>query len=533
MAGATKNLLQRQGRYYARLVVPGLLRSAVGKTELRTPLGADRRIALQRFPLAMARLLDVLSVARRAFEAKQQTVRRPLNETAIAQLHYQESLEYDDADRNHSDEAMSGGMPSYNACYADERLATLTEIASGGATDETIEDQIGHFIEQLRERGNIETAVGTNEWRKLARLLASVQIETIKRSLERDRGDYSGQPSFPPLTREPVNIQEVDKLPIRELFATYLKELNRSGKGAAAKRRWAPVIESVITFMKHDDASRITRVDIIRWKDDLLERLSPKTVTAVYLGAVRAILQYAVDNDKLTMNPATGIKVRAAAKIQNRSKGFTHDEAIALLSAAYNYVPRQAKNPRTRENGYTTAAKRWIPWICAFTGARVAEIGQLRKEDFLVLGNIQFLRISPDAGSVKTRQYRDVPLHKQLIDLGLLDFVNQAHLGPLFFDATSKRSSEQLPASHLSKRLSQWIRTLKLISEDVDPNHGWRHRFKTISRELGVDPRIADSIQGHAARTAGENYGDVSLVAKDAVIRRFAAFDIIPNSNSQ
>ncbi len=56
------------------------------------------------------------------------------------------------------------------------------------------------------------------------------------------------------------------------------------------------------------------------------------------------------------------------------------------------------------------AAKRWAPWLAAYTGARISELTQLRKEDVLVEGDIHFLRITPAAGLVKADQYRDVPV---------------------------------------------------------------------------------------------------------------------------
>jgi integrase len=74
------------------------------------------------------------------------------------------------------------------------------------------------------------------------------------------------------------------------------------------------------------------------------------------------------------------------------------------------------------------------PMACAFSGARVAEIAQLRKVDVRPDGAIPHIRITPDAGSVKTGQFRDVPLHPQLVQLGLLDFVGAAPDGPLFFN---------------------------------------------------------------------------------------------------
>ena len=54
MAGKTRHMVNRSGRYLARLVVPKDLREIVGKTELRAPLGGDYREALRLLPGAVA-----------------------------------------------------------------------------------------------------------------------------------------------------------------------------------------------------------------------------------------------------------------------------------------------------------------------------------------------------------------------------------------------------------------------------------------------------------------------------------------------
>ena len=68
MAGEVRNLLNRDGRYFARVTVPKDLRKIVGKRELRTSLGPDRREALRKLPLAVARLLDTIAGARRVMK---------------------------------------------------------------------------------------------------------------------------------------------------------------------------------------------------------------------------------------------------------------------------------------------------------------------------------------------------------------------------------------------------------------------------------------------------------------------------------
>jgi integrase len=171
------------------------------------------------------------------------------------------------------------------------------------------------------------------------------------------------------------------------------------------------------------------------------------------------------------------------------------------------------------------AAKRWTPFLAAYTGARIAELTQLRKEDVRESNGIHYLRITPEAGSVKTQEYRDVPLHPHLIDLGFLDFVAAAKPGPLFYKA-GERKGKAHPSTIVADRVGKWIRSLKIADASVQPNHGWRHRLKTVGREAGIDGRVLDAIQGHAPRTAGDNYGDVTLATKWAAIERLPRYTV-------
>lgn len=53
-----------------------------------------------------------------------------------------------------------------------------------------------------------------------------------------------------------------------------------------------------------------------------------------------------------------------------------------------------------REAPKLAAAKRWVPWLCAFTGARVGEMIQIRKEDVRREGKLWMLHVTPEAGPV-------------------------------------------------------------------------------------------------------------------------------------
>ncbi len=170
-----------------------------------------------------------------------------------------------------------------------------------------------------------------------------------------------------------------------------------------------------------------------------------------------------------------------------------------------------------RETSASVNAKRWVPLLCAFSGARVSEITQLRKEDVREEGGRWIIRITPDAGTMKAGHYRDVPLHRQVIAEGFVQFVEQAGKGPLFHTGTDPEKYAA-KAVRMTNQVGTWLQETGVVPDGVQPNYAWRHRFKTQARDIGADIRVVDGIQGHAGRTASDGYGDVSITAKARVI---------------
>lgn len=520
MAGRIRNFQERDGRYYARLVVPRDLRPYLKRTELRTPLGADRRQAIARLPTEVAKLQHRIAVAEReAAKATGKVVdfgRYPLADNQIALLNYQERLILDDQLRSDHRYANVG---------IDDRLViALREGMAGRLSDQEITLLVGDRIDRYTRLGNVTAKPNTDEWRGLARVLCASEYEALSRAAERDEGDYTGVPSHPVLVNAKPIEAETAPISIRSLFDRHIRELRMNGVGDAAEKRWRPVIEDLVDFAKTDDANKITRKTILDWKDAKLATLSPRTIKDVYLASVKAIFNCGVMNELIASNPAHNIKVKVAAKQVNRPKGFTRAEAETILGYCLSHQP-SSHFGKPRELPQTTAAKRWAPLLCAYTGSRITEITQLREQDVRQEGAITIIRITPEAGTVKTRQYRDVPLHPQIIELGFLDFVKNAPAGPLFF-RTDGRGDTSKRAGVVARNLCTWLKKAGIIPDGVQPNHAWRHAFKTTGRELGIDTRILDAIQGHAARTAGDDYGDVTIAAMQRAIKQFPSFDL-------
>ena len=524
MAGKVRHLLNRDGRYFARLVIPKELRPFIeGKSELRTPLGPDYREALKKLPGAVALLQHDIALAERhaaAATGRSVTVGRyPLAADQIALRNYQDRLAFDEHVRDRDHRYASFGYVNF------EFAERLREGMSGKLPDEELAQLVGGRIARFRELGNTTAEFGTAEWRTLARAMCISEYESLARVAERNEGDFTGRPEHPLLANAKPPADELPPVSLRRLLVDYIASRKVIGKGKAIEKRWTPVFEDLRKFIRHDDARRLTKQNLMEWRDARLKTLSAKTVGDVNLASVRTVLSWAVANDRLLDNVAEKVRQPVPKKVLTREQGFTDAEALVVLKAARAYVPTIGDNPANNERPQLTAAKRWTPFVCAFTGARITEITQLRKEDFRQEGEMIVMRITPDAGTVKAGGYRDVPLHPQLIDLGFMDFVDAAPEGPLFYQVVKGRSSAKAPAT-ISGRVSKWLQSLEIIPAGVSPTHGWRHRFKTIGREEGISDRTLDAIQGHASKTAGDSYGDVTVKARKAAIDRLPRYDI-------
>ena len=359
-----------------------------------------------------------------------------------------------------------------------------------------LEGRFGLLADYVLIRHRIHLAPEDRE--RFLRLVGTASLDAgwqLKRNAE---GDYSPDPKairFPPV--ETVAAAK-RKQTITGLFDHWWKEAKATGRTQSTHDTYRGAIDRLVKHLDHDDASRISEADMLAFKDARLKVVTAKTFKDGDLPGIKSVFGWAVDNRKLTKNPANAVKIKSSKRIVTRQKGFTDQESSDVFRVCLSYVRKPKEFLRT------AATKRWTPLIAAYTGCRINEALQLRKEDVRENSLRHIFDLNPLAGGIKTGIFRLVPIHQHLIELGLLEFVEESDDGPLF-------------AEGCYTQVVALVRTV-VTDERVQPNHAWRHRFKTISRDLGFDPRVVDAIQGHAARTSGDDYGDVSVMAMTRVI---------------
>lgn len=375
--------------------------------------------------------------------------------------------------------------------------------------------------------------ISTSTRKRLLEAIAKAELhacDLLERRAEGDYRDDDRASRFPqwrppalaaaPASPSPAATANATKATLTAILEDWWKEAKATGHKPSTFESYGNTVKHLIRFLGHDDARKMTPENIVAFKDDRLTSInpktgrpaSPKTVKDSDLAALKTLFGWAVTNRRLASNAAAGLTIKLGKKPRHRPKGFTDGEAVDLLRAA---DARQ----RGQERPKTFAAKRWVPWLCAYTGARVGELAQLRKQDLRKDGEHWVIRITPEAGTVKTDEAREVVLHRHLVEKGFPAFVQSCADGHIFL--TPAKDGDVLgPLQGVKNRLAEAARTI-VTDAQAQPNHGWRHRFKTVAREAGIDSRIVDAIQGHAPRTAGEDYGDVTISAQARVMASF------------
>ena len=491
------------GVYWLRKAVPVDLRALVGKREEKKSLGTrDPAEARRKYPQALAEV-----------EARWESLRNGHSPLSELRAHDLASSEYDDWLLQHRENPsrqtqwqISLGHRLWQPLidFADPRNVMSADARAQLAAMQIDLDRMKALCATKADNLLMRHGIIAKDADRI--LMRKAVAQAVQRaSVELDRWSRDGFVSSDVRIESSVvqsgNRRGEKKLSFEELAKGWADERKPAPKTIY---EWSRVLRTLKEFLGHDDGRQVTPDDIIRWKASMVAAgLRSRTIQNAKLAPVRAIFQWGCDNRLLKENPAERINIEIKTPAAEKKRSFTDEEAQVILRAA-------AKQ--------SDPVKRWVPWLGAYSGARVSELCQLRREDILEIEKIWCMKFVPEAGSLKTDgSERIVPLHPALVDGGFLDYVKSIKSGPLFKDLPPDKFGKR--GGNGTKVIGRFVRALGIIDTRLSPSHSWRHRIKTQGRRHGLAQDILEAITGHGRKTVADMYGEFPV---DALYRELS-----------
>ncbi len=197
---------------------------------------------------------------------------------------------------------------------------------------------------------------------------AFVRLENIA------RGNYGADPVVEQFPEYVSRAEETrPRVTCGTLFEKWQAEVQPARSTVA---RWTAVFNAADA--QFTDASAITTEAAKDWMVGLInEERSAQTIATVWKTALKTVFTWAVGEKLVKTNPFTYVRISVPRKSEEReTKAFMPEEAETILKAALAYKSAKTVDER---------ARRWVPWVCAYTGARAGEITQLRGSDGTVV----------------------------------------------------------------------------------------------------------------------------------------------------
>jgi integrase len=253
-----------------------------------------------------------------------------------------------------------------------------------------------------------------------------------------------------------------------------------------------------------DDLSLLTKTHVEKWIKHLRDLGLASATVAINLRFLNILSNFAIAKDLLLTESPTA-RIKLVGKTKTKMRAYTNTEAQMVLAAA-----RQHTDP----------ARRWLPWMCCFTGCRLDEIAGAAARDIEQIGSYWVLHVRldhrPATASLKNEpSERTIPLHPALIEEGFLGYWRALPRdGALFPELIADRFGSK--AGTASKRIGPMIRGLadvmpSLADLRLSPSHSWRHRLHDECRRIPIRQDIEDAITGHAQEGSGPGYGEYAI----------------------
>lgn len=253
----------------------------------------------------------------------------------------------------------------------------------------------------------------------------------------------------------------------------------------------------------------VSRRTVADFKLAMTDNMSPRTLDKK-LVAIKGLIDYAKSTgDYVGENPFSGQLVMKKRDLRKRPKykEFSSDDLKKVFGK--DYLPYKTSKPHFY----------WVPLIGLFTGARINEICQLRCndiQDFQGTWILSMLAEHDDQEAKTEASLRVVPIHPQLLQLGLLEY------SQMVARVTGDKESMLFPflvkdktgyAKSSSRQWGIYLGRLGL-NDPMKVFHSLRPTANNRLKQAGVDEEKRCQLVGHVHDTVNSEIYSSPLEAK-------------------
>lgn len=349
-------------------------------------------------------------------------------------------------------------------------------------------------------RVNWDTSEGRMALQRLTRTTVKVHEALYQRSLGEpvDTPDAPMHPETVLPIEEPGLEPEDKPKTLRDIVPSWRQLNGHAETGNAAKRtaKALKLFEEACGTVPLGDLTRATGVAFLKFLLDSEARGFGNKTAHNHFSAVDVLVNTAVREGVLDRNQfAVPFDKTKGAK---RREGWTDDELAVLFgSPLFSDQMEQVRHwdKVTPEDGRAALL------LLLHTGARIGEIAQLRREDFQTRNGVKTVRITAEAGTVKTAESeRTVALASHLLADPWFSAWHEKVAGGTGGAFPSLGGRATAPGDTLGRWFLELRRLLELPTGRLAGSHKFRHWIRGALADKGIGTETADSITGHAAQ---------------------------------
>lgn len=245
---------------------------------------------------------------------------------------------------------------------------------------------------------------------------------------------------------------------------------------------------------------QITRADFVEGRARLrIPRLTSTTIN-LHIDRVKSAIDWAIEKKHFAGgNPAANMRLDENARDARDREVPRRDRQPWGLEG----VRKLFASPAFQGEGLRAEALFWVPLIIAYAGLRPEEALQIHIADIRQKDGVWCFCVCEGPGKTlkKKSSRRDVPIHRVLIELGILDLValrRRQQVTRLFPDLERGAAYEKF-SDLFSKEFSRYLRANALAEPGVDL-YSLRKDFNVRLREAEVAVGARKRLMGHSIR---------------------------------